>query len=225
MAQYIETATDLNVEGVEFFVKDNDSYLYDDAEYTKKSNAENIKHEFEMNDVVIIDNNIKYRPVSLAMNEGIAYLNYVKSTVVEGVITPSIASIRTNPVFDLKNANRLDVSGATPGDNPGIAQNGDKYTVTKNSNKIVVKGNGLIPYVGGNKPDPKKWVGILVDLGVKAIGTKYTIEDADYTDAARWGAENNTTFIMWLTTEQGGVYKFVNAENSDETIELVVEFE
>ena len=118
----------------------------------------------------------------------------------------------------------MDVSGATAQDNPGIVENGDKYEVAKEGNTILVTDEGLIPYIGGNIDEPKKWVGILVDLGVKVQGTEYNIEDVDYSDAARWGAENDTTFIMWLTTEKGGEYTFTNLEDNKDKITITVEF-
>ena len=128
-------------------------------------------------------------------------------------------------VIEFRSAERMDVSGATPQDNPGIVENGDKYEVVKDGNTILVTDEGLIPYVGGNIDEPKKWVGILVDLGVKVQGTEYNIEEVDYTEAARWGAENDTTFLMWLTTEKGGNYTFTNVDNDEDTIILTVDFE
>lgn len=126
--------------------------------------------------------------------------------------------------INFKSAARMDVTGATEGDNPGIVENGDKYEVVKEDNTILVTDEGLIPYIGGNIDEPKKWVGILVDLGVKVKGKEYNIEDVDYSDAARWGAENDTTFIMWLTTEKGGEYTFTNLEDSEDKITITVEF-
>ena len=107
----------------------------------------------------------------------------------------------------------------------GITENDGKYTVRKSGNTITVTDDGLIAYVGGNIAEPKKWVGILVDLNTRAIGTTYGIEPEDYSDAARWGATNDTTFIMWLTTEQGGTYVFKNAEDETDTLSLTVTFE
>ena len=128
------------------------------------------------------------------------------------------------PVIDFKSAVRMDVSGATAQDNPGIVENGDKYEVVKEGNTILVTDDGLVPYIGGDIDEPKKWVGILVDLGVKVQGTRYYIMPEDYSDAARWGAENDTTFLMWLTTEQGGTLTFKNVENEEDTIDITVEF-
>lgn len=128
------------------------------------------------------------------------------------------------PVIEFKSATRMDVSGATAQDNPGIVENGDKYEVVKEGNTILVTDDGLVPYIGGDIDEPKKWVGILVDLGVKVQGTRYYIMPEDYSDAVRWGAENDTTFIMWLTTEQGGTLTFKNVDNEEDTIDITVEF-
>ena len=128
------------------------------------------------------------------------------------------------PTIELVSAERMDVSGATQYDNPGIVENGDKYTVSKEGNTITVVDEGLIAYVGGNIDEPKKWVGILVDLGEKVTGVEYNIEDVDYEDAGRWGASNDTTFIMWLTTEKGGEYTFNGVEDPEASITLTVTF-
>lgn len=63
MNRYVETATDLNVEGVEFFVKEtDDGYLYKEESCENKVDFETLKHTFEMGDVVIVDGTAKYRP-------------------------------------------------------------------------------------------------------------------------------------------------------------------
>ena len=106
----------------------------------------------------------------------------------------------------------------------GIVENTGKYSVSKSGNTITVVDEGLIPYVGGNVDEPKKWVGILVDLGVKAQGTTYHIEPEDYNDAERWGAQNDTTFIMWVYTEKGGTYTFTNVDDPTDTVSLTLVF-
>lgn len=126
--------------------------------------------------------------------------------------------------LELVSATTLDITEMEESDNEGIRENANNYSVTKSGNTITVTDNGLIPYVGGNIAEPKKWVGILVDLKNRATGTVYTIEDIDYADAARWGATTNTTFVMWLTTEQGGTYTFTNVEDETDTIDITVEF-
>lgn len=126
--------------------------------------------------------------------------------------------------MELVSATTLDITRMEESDNEGIRENANNYSVTKSGNTITVTDNGLIPYVGGNIAEPKKWVGILVDLKNRATGTVYTIEDIDYADAARWGATTDTTFVMWLTTEQGGTYTFTNVEDETDTIDITVEF-
>lgn len=148
-------------------------------------------------------------------------------TVTQDVTFSEDGSIEVALVHEVvfKGAAVLDVSGATPQDNPGIVENDGKYTVSSDGNTITVVDDGLIPYIGGNIDEPRKWVGILVDLGVKVQGVEYNIEDVDYTDAARWGATNDSTFIMWLTVESGGGdFTFKNLENEEDTITLTVTF-
>ena len=125
----------------------------------------------------------------------------------------------------LKYASTIDTTNANAYES-NIAQNSDRYTVLYRDNKITVKDKNIIPYIGGNINDvAKKWVGILVDLNVRVVGTSgYNIEDVDYTDAARWGAKSDTTFIMWLTTERGGTYTFAQADDETKTITIEVEF-
>ncbi len=88
MAQYIETETDVNVEGVEFFVKDTpDGYIYEDAACEIKANCETLKHAFNMNDIVIIDNGVACRPCNLSIEEGVATVSYFGFTEVENTLT------------------------------------------------------------------------------------------------------------------------------------------
>ncbi len=158
---------------------------------------------------------------------------YAKAYVMNG--TQKIYSQESEPVtitfranvapIDFKTATKIDVTNATSSDNPGITANINKYDVTKDGNTITVTDRRIIPYIGGNIPTAKKWVGILVDLGVKVQGTTYTIEAVDYADAQRWGATNDTTFIMWLTTEQGGTFTFTNVDEPTDTINITVTFE
>ena len=130
--------------------------------------------------------------------------------------------VELEPSIKLVEARKIDVSGATEQDNPGIVENEDKYEVSKEDNNITVSDNGLIPYIGGNIEEPRKWFGLLVDFGVKVQGTEYNIEDVDYEDAARWGAENDTTFVMWLNTENIGDFTFTSVENEEDTVTISV---
>lgn len=88
MNQYTETETDLNIEGVEFFVKDEpDGYLYTDTSFTDKVDYETMKHTFEMNDLVIIDNGESCRATNLKVVEGVATVTYYVSSVNDNVVS------------------------------------------------------------------------------------------------------------------------------------------
>lgn len=83
MAQYIETASDLNVEGIDFFVKEEaDGYFYSDEACTQKVNAADAVHFFGTNDIIINDNGVKSRPFALKVVDGVATLSYVVTSVV-----------------------------------------------------------------------------------------------------------------------------------------------
>ena len=129
------------------------------------------------------------------------------------------------PKIELKGADNIDPAGATPEDNPGIVANVDKYSIIKGDNTITIVDGGIEAYIGGNIDEPRKWVGFLVDLNVKAQGEGYNIEDVDYSDAARWGAENDTTFLMWLTVEGGNrEITFKNVEDETDTVTIAINF-
>ena len=65
MSKYIEEASDLNVEGVEFYVKDTpDGYIYFDEEFNYFVPKADLIHAFRMNDLVIIDNGVACRRYS-----------------------------------------------------------------------------------------------------------------------------------------------------------------
>lgn len=138
------------------------------------------------------------------------------------VIVTLEKEVEPEPSIKLVEARKINVSGATEQDNQGIVENEDKYEVSKEDNNITVSDNGLIPYIGGNIEEPRKWFGLLVDFGVKVQGTEYNIEDVDYEDAARWGAENDTTFVMWLNTENIGDFTFTSVENEEDTVTISV---
>lgn len=86
MSEYVETATDVNVEGVEFFVKEtDDGYLYKEEACENKVDFETLKHAFEMGDVVVVDGTAKYRPGKFEVkkdnnNKDYAVVSYVIAT-------------------------------------------------------------------------------------------------------------------------------------------------
>lgn len=74
---YIERDTDLNVEGVEFYVKDtSDGYAYLDSDFVKKVGFNKLKHTFEMNDVVIVDHGIRCRGIAMQISGDDAIVSY-----------------------------------------------------------------------------------------------------------------------------------------------------
>ncbi len=171
------------------------------------------------------------------------YVARAYKNVVVGGNTTKVYSDPTDPitiVFESTTPSPLALVSATPitvvsedpnvgwrdGDNIGIKNNDGKYTVSKSGNVITVTDNGLTSYTGGNNVEGK-WVGILVDLGTKAQGVEYNIEAVDYLQAARWGATNNTTFVLWTTTNYTGgsrTITFTNEDNVNDTITVTINF-
>lgn len=96
MSQYIETETDVNVEGVEFFVKDTpDGFVYEDAEFNKKVDTETLKHAFQMNDIVIIDNGIACRASNLEVKDGYVVVTYLLPSVDDNVVSITPKQVRS----------------------------------------------------------------------------------------------------------------------------------
>ena len=210
---------------------ENDTYYYDYVDLFEVGVTAPILEEIPLGEGTILEN----VPVNATKSYYVkAYVPYVygmegedevkiysdASNVVEVTFTPPIDLISFEDVSTISTAN------ASLLDNAGIILNSGKYSVTRNGNNITIADNGMIPYIGGNISTPKKWAGILVDLGVKVVGTGYyTINPEDYNDAARWGATNDTTFVMWLTKEDDSrTYTFANVDDSTDTIALTVDF-
>ena len=64
--EYIEQYSDINIEGVELYVKDTaDGYAYLDKDFTKKIGYKKLEHTFKMNDVVVIDHGKSCRGISM----------------------------------------------------------------------------------------------------------------------------------------------------------------
>lgn len=79
--KYVEQYTDINVEGVEFYVaSEPDGYLYKEAACENKVTSIELKHAFEMNDVVVVDGDYKYRPEVFGVNENGSFVIYDKVT-------------------------------------------------------------------------------------------------------------------------------------------------
>lgn len=120
MSEYIETATDLNVEGVEFYVKDTpDGYVYEDAEFTDRVRTEKLKHTFEMNDVIIIDNEISCRATNLEVKEGYVVITYLFPSVNDNVVSVTAKQVRSfdkTLVTDVSIASDTDLLGKVVSD-------------------------------------------------------------------------------------------------------------
>lgn len=96
MAQFIETETDVNVEGVEFFVKDTpDGFVYEDTEFNKKVDTETLKHAFQMNDIVIIDNGIACRAFNLEVKDEYVVVTYLLPSVDDNVVSITPKQVRS----------------------------------------------------------------------------------------------------------------------------------
>lgn len=96
MSQYIETETDVNVEGVEFFVKDTpDGFIYEDAEFSKKVDTEILKHAFQMNDIVIVDHNIACRASNLEVKDDHVVATYLIPSVNNNVVSITPKQVRS----------------------------------------------------------------------------------------------------------------------------------
>ena len=96
MNQYIETASDLNVEGIEFYVKNSpDGFVYNDPECTSKVDTETLKHAFEMNDIVIIDNGIACRASNLEVKTGYVVVTYLLPSVDNDTVSVTPKQVRS----------------------------------------------------------------------------------------------------------------------------------
>lgn len=96
MSKYIETAGDLNVRGVEFFVKESpDGYVYVDEACEVKADKATLLHAFEMNNAVIVDGDNKYRPISVLADPDEEYcaLTYIKAVTAESTTTATITVV------------------------------------------------------------------------------------------------------------------------------------
>lgn len=116
MNRYIEEASDLNVEGVEFYVKENDetNSLYTDSAYENVVDLKTLKHAFEMNDVVIIDNKISCRATNLEVKEGYVVITYLFPSVNDNVVSVTAKQVRSfdkTLVTDVSIASDTDLLG------------------------------------------------------------------------------------------------------------------
>ena len=133
--------------------------------------------------------------------------------------------IKVKTETQLKSASDINTAKSTSASEENIRTNASKCSISVSGNTITITDEGLIEYVGGPYTEPKKWVGLLVDLNTKAQGDIYNIEDIDYSDAKRWGASTDTTFIMWVTPDiSGKIIRFTNVDDETQTVDLEVIF-
>ena len=99
MRQYLETASDKNVRGVEFYLKKTegvaDGYLYLEADCENKADKETLVHAFEMNNAVIVDGDSKYRAIFLTADPDEEYcsLTYITAVTAEDTTTATITVV------------------------------------------------------------------------------------------------------------------------------------
>ena len=84
--KYVEEYSDVNVEGVEFYVKEEaDGYLYKEATCENKVTSAELKHAFEMSDLVIVDGDYKYRPEIFGVVEEVGTIAIYNKVTIETV--------------------------------------------------------------------------------------------------------------------------------------------
>ena len=128
--------------------------------------------------------------------------------------------------LQLMTAYKLDATNRdTTNDNPGVIANLDKYEVyAKDGNTVVITDKGLEAFVGGNSPEAKKWVGIIINTGFTVQGTGYTVEEIDRDDARSWGADSNDGFIVWITADQDRTITFKDINDPSSSIDITFKF-
>lgn len=126
MSKYIEEATDLNVEGVEFYVKDTpDGYIYSDEDFKHFVSKADLIHAFRMNDLVIIDNGTACRASNLIIDTDKATAQYI--SVDDGTVTgKEVDSFDVALVTDTEVAPDEDLFGKVIADFQSNIEIGDK---------------------------------------------------------------------------------------------------
>lgn len=173
------------------------------------------------------DINDDFDGLVLTIEDGAVYTKEEIEKVVEEavVVAKEEAYLKAKTETQLKSATDINISKSTLPSEENIRTNASKCSILTGNNKITIVDEGLIEYVGGPFPEPKKWVGLLVDLNTKVQGDIYNIEEIDYSDAKRWGASNDTTFVMWVTPDiSGKEITFTNINDETQSTSLVIEF-
>lgn len=95
MSKYVEDFSDVNVEGIEFYVKEEpDGYLYKESTFENKVSSAELKHAFEMGDLIIVDGDYKYRPEVFGEQDGDSIAVYDKASIESDILTltPTLVS-------------------------------------------------------------------------------------------------------------------------------------
>ena len=133
--EYIEQYSDINVEGVELYVKDtSDGYAYLDKDFTKKISYKKLEHTFKMNDVVVIDHGKSCRGISMEKIEDDIVVSYLYPSIDNSkvIVTPKqIKSFDEYLVTDTEIAPEKDLLGKVVSDlQDSIKIEEDKITGT-----------------------------------------------------------------------------------------------
>lgn len=133
--EYIEQYSDINVEGVELYVKDTpDGYAYLDKDFTKKISYKKLEHTFKMNDVVVIDHGKSCRGISMEKVEDDIVVSYLYPSIDDNtaIVTPKqIKSFKEYLVTDTEMSPDEDLLGKVISDlQDSIEIEEDKITGT-----------------------------------------------------------------------------------------------
>lgn len=133
--EYIEQYSDINVEGVELYVKDTaDGYAYLDKDFTKKISYKKLEHTFKMNDVVVIDHGKSCRGILMEKVEDDIVVSYLYPSIDDNtaIVTPKqIKSFKEYLVTDTEIAPDEDLLGKVISDlQDSIEIEEDKITGT-----------------------------------------------------------------------------------------------
>lgn len=118
--KYTEQYSDINIEGVELYVKDNaDGYAYLDKDFINKISYKKLEHTFKMNDVVVIDHGKSCRGISMEKVEDDIVVSYLYPSVDNNtvIVTPKqIKSFEEYLVTDTEIAPDEDLLGKVVSD-------------------------------------------------------------------------------------------------------------
>lgn len=80
MAVYTEKYEDVNVEGIDFYIKSEDNKIYSDEDCTALATPEEIIHAFNMGDLIISDSGCRCRAINCTIDGEMAYVSYLLTT-------------------------------------------------------------------------------------------------------------------------------------------------